>query len=890
MSFLTRRLMPSHVDDLLARIAALERELDDELNQARAMWRYRIEAGRVRFERGVREVHRRFRQTVPRFLRESQILNVLTAPVIYAMVVPIAFLDLGISGYQAICFRAYGITRVKRSAYIVIDRHQLAYLNGIEKLNCMYCSYANGVFAFVREVAGRTEQYLVSDPACEARPHAAYALSGVRRLRRRRRIPPTAGSPPQRPDPGFACAGALTVIMFATEPGWPHPIGIAVSPDGVNFSLFSEAATEVVLLLFDSDTAIEPMQMVRLDPFVNKSFHFWHVFVRGCGPGTFYAFRIDGPNDPAVGHRFNANKVLIGPYARGISQALWKRGTAVGPYNNIASSMRCAIVDLSAYDWEGDRPLNRPIHASIIYEMHVGGFTRSVTAGVQHPGTYAGVIEKIPYLQALGITAVELLPVFEFDNSTPDYWGYSTIGFFSPHSGYAVDRTGVRRLNEFRDLVKALHRAGIEVILDVVFNHTDEGNELGPTYAFRGLDNRSYYLLDPNNPAVYLNYSGVGNTFNANHPLSQKFIVDCLRFWVEEAHVDGFRFDEGSILARGEDGQPLVHPPVIWQIELDDALADTKMIAEAWDAAGLYQVGHFPGDRWAEWNGRFRDDVRRFVRGDPGLTRAIANRLGGSADIYQARGQTPQNSINFVTVHDGFTLNDLVSFNEKHNEANGEGNRDGIAENLSWNCGVEGPTNDAAVQPLRSRQMKNFITVLLLSRGVPMLLGGDEIRRTQGGNNNAYNQDNETSWFDWSLTAVHQDMLRFVQRAIAFRKAHHALWQPAFYTGVVGERGIADITWHGTVLNSPGFAAPDARALACTIAGIGQSADLHLMMNMFWEPLDFEVPSGQWRVAIDTFATSPADIPEASDRPAVSTRPCTVRERSIVVLTREYHP
>jgi glycogen operon protein len=609
----------------------------------------------------------------------------------------------------------------------------------------------------------------------------------------------------------------------------------------------------------------------------------------------FYAFRIDGPNDPAAGHRFNPNKVLVSPYARGIDKSLWRRADAIGPHDNLATSMRCAVVDPAAYDWEGDQPLKRPMHESIIYEMHVGGLTRSPTAAVSHPGTFAAVIEKIPYLQALGITAVELLPVFDFDDSDVainasgekirNYWGYSPIAFFSPHSGYCVDGRGGSQLNEFRDLVKALHRAGIEVILDVVFNHTDEGDELGPTQSFRGIDNRTFYLLDPRDQSRYLDYTGCGNTFNANHPLPQKLIVDCLRFWVEQLHVDGFRFDEGSILARGEDGTPLVHPPVIWQIELDDALAATKMIAEAWDAAGLYQVGHFPGDRWAEWNGRFRDDVRRFVKGDPGFTRSVANRLGGSADIYQPRGQTPQNSVNFVTIHDGFTLNDLVSYNEKHNEANGEGNRDGIETNFSWNCGVEGPAADSAVLALRSRQIRNFFTILLLSRGVPMLLAGDEIRRSQGGNNNAYNQDNATSWVDWSLVAAHADLLRFVQRLIAFRKAHPALWQPRFYTEAIAGDGRADVVWHGTTLNSPGFDDPDGRALACTIAGLQNTPDLHVMMNMFWQPLEFELPAGRWQVAIETHAASPDDIPDAdARRPAAGS--LTVPDRSIVVLER----
>ena len=648
----------------------------------------------------------------------------------------------------------------------------------------------------------------------------------------------------------------------------------------MNFSLFSEAATEVFLLLFDSADAAEPIQTIRFDPFENKTFHFWHVFVRGCGPGTFYAFRIDGPNDPGSGNRFNPNKVLISPFARAISRRIWKRATAIDTSDNIATSLRGEIVDLT-YDWEGDTPLKRPMHESIIYELHVGGLTRSPSSGVARPGTFAGAIEKIPHLKALGVTAVELLPIFEFDDTT-NYWGYSTIGFFSAHSGYAAHP------NEFRDLVKALHKAGIEVILDVVFNHTDEGNEFGPTESFRGVDNSTFYLLDPNNKASYLNYSGCGNTFNANHPLPQKLIVDCLRYWVDEMHVDGFRFDEGSILARGEDGTPLVHPPVIWEIELDDGLADTKMIAEAWDAAGLYQVGHFPGDRWAEWNGRYRDEVRRFVKGDPGLTGVIADRIGGSADIYQARGQTPMNSINFVTVHDGFTMNDLVSYNDRHNDANGEANRDGISENDSWNCGVEGPTTDAAIDALRERQIKNFMTILLLSRGVPMLLFGDEVRRTQGGNNNAYNQDNGTSWFDWTLVNANAALLRFVQRMIAFRKRHPALSLPEFYTGASTDRGIPDIVWHGTRLNSPGFDDEEARALACTIAGVGASPDLHVMMNMFWEPLDFQLPPGSWRVVIDTNAASPNDIDAAA--PAAATGTHTSQPRSIVVLELQSAP
>jgi len=684
---------------------------------------------------------------------------------------------------------------------------------------------------------------------------------------------------------------------FEIGPGSPHPFGAVPQTEGVNFSLFSQDATDVILLLFDSATAAEPIQIIRFDPFIHKTFHFWHVFVKGFQPGMFYAFRVDGPNDPANGHRFNSNKVLIGPYARAISRKLWSRADAETPFDNLATSMRCAVIDTSQYDWEGDQPLNRPIHESIIYEMHVGGFTRSPTSGARHPGTYSGVAEKIPYLQSLGINAVELLPVFEFDDTAVslnpegvvvgNYWGYSTVGFFAPHSAYCIDPAGADHVNEFRDMVKALHKAGIEVILDVVFNHTDEGNQQGPTFSFRGIDNRTFYILDPTDRANYMNFSGVGNTFNCNHPIPQKFIIDCLRYWVKELHIDGFRFDEGSILTRGEDGTPLVHPPVVWEVELDDLLANTKLIAEAWDAAGLYQIGHFPGDRWAQWNGRFRDEVRRFVRGEPGLTGLVASRIGGSAEIFESRSQTPENSINFVTCHDGFTLHDLVSYNQKHNEANGEGNRDGMNENFSWNGGVEGPTEDPAIEQLRARQMRNLITILMLSRGVPMLLGGDELRRTQNGNNNAYNQDNEISWYDWTFASRYSDILRFFQRLIAFRKSHRRLSGARFYTGRVNERGMNDITWHGTKLDSPGFDDSQARALAFTIAGFGDEADLHVMMNMFWEPLTFEIPvdpARKWRVAIDTFQPSPHDIADDFAEPEIDGHNYQVRERSIVVL------
>jgi len=674
-------------------------------------------------------------------------------------------------------------------------------------------------------------------------------------------------------------------------------LGATPGPDGVNFSIFSGNATGVELLLFAAYDDPQPFQTIRLDPAVNKNFHFWHVLVRGLPAGTHYAYRVDGSFNPAAGQRFNRNKVLIDPYARGNTDALWQRGAACTPDDNVAVSMRSVVIDPSGYDWEGDLPLKRPIEDSIIYEMHARGFTQSPSSEVGHPGTFAGIIEKIPYLKDLGVTAVELLPIFDFDETAvlreldgkplTNYWGYSTMSFFAPQSFYCTTPEIGSHLREFRDLVKALHRAGIEVILDVVFNHTDEGNHMGPTFSFKGADNQTYYFLVPGDLQYYMDFSGCGNTFNCNHPIAQKLIVECLRYWVREAHVDGFRFDEGSILARGEDGTPLAQPPVVWQIELDEDLADAKVIAEAWDAAGLYQVGHFPGDRWAEWNGRYRDDIRSFVKGDPGMVGAAATRLAGSSDLYQQRGSLPVNSINFVNCHDGFTLNDLVSYNSKHNEANGENNNDGINNNVSWNCGVEGPSDDPAVEALRARQVRNFAALLLLSRGVPMLVAGDEVRRTQNGNNNAYCQDNGTSWFDWSLVDQHGDLLRFWKRMIEFRKAHATLHLGQFFSGAVNERGLADVTWHGTKLASPAWDDPEAQALGMTLAGFQGDPDIHVMMNMHWEPLDFDLPvvTGRvWFRAVDTALAPPSDIADPGSEAPVAESTYAVAGRSVVVL------
>src|SRR5215475_10561344 len=558
--------------------------------------------------------------------------------------------------------------------------------------------------------------------------------------------------------------------------GHSSPLGATIVDGGVNFSLFSRSATGVELLLFDREDDARPARVMHLDPAANRTYHYWHVCVPDVQPGQLYGYRVMGPSDPAHGMRFDPAKVLLDPYGRGVVVPKnYSRDAARKAGDNTATAMKSVVVDVHTYDWEGDTPLQRLSSRTIVYEMHVRGFTRHPSSGVaeQTRGTFAGLIAKIPYLQQLGITAVELLPVFQFDSQDAplgrvNYWGYSPVSFFAPHQAYSSRQDPLGPINEFRDMVKALHRAGIEVILDVVFNHTAEGDHRGPTLSFRGFENDAYYILERDR-SRYANYSGTGNTLNANHPIVRRMVVDSLRYWVEEMHVDGFRFDLASILARDSSGHVISNPPVLWDIESDPALAGTKIIAEAWDAAGLYQVGSFPGDSWMEWNGKFRDDVRSFFLGAEGSLPRFADRFVGSHDIYGHEEREAEQSVNFISCHDGFTLNDLVSYDRKHNEPNGEDNRDGANDNRSWNCGVEGPTDDPAVERLRNRQVKNFFTVLMLSLGLPMFLMGDEIRRTQHGNNNAYCQDNEFNWYDWSLLEKHADVVRFVKLLVARR-------------------------------------------------------------------------------------------------------------------------
>ena len=687
--------------------------------------------------------------------------------------------------------------------------------------------------------------------------------------------------------------------VYRTRPGSRFPLGASVTADGVNFSLFSPHASRVELLLYEAADSLRAFQVIVLDPATNRTHLVWHVFVAGLAGGVHYTWRVDGPSDTAMsGQRFNPRKELVDPRARAVTDTLWDRKRAADPADASPCAVRAVVGD-AAFDWTPERTLPRTLEGAVIYELHVGGFTRHPSAAATAPGTFGALIEKIPYLQALGITHLELLPVMAFDvQSVPaaaaarglrNYWGYNTHSFFSPHPGYCVAPERGRHAAEFKHMVQALHAAGIGVILDVVFNHTAEGGADGPWINFKGMANEIVYQLDARDRRRYLDFTGCGNTVNCNHPLVTAFIVHCLEYWVEEMHVDGFRFDLASVFARGEGGAVLANPPLPWSIELSSALTGLPLIAEAWDAAGLYQVGAFPGSSWAEWNGAYRDLLRRFVRGDAGLLGAVATRIAGSSDLYAHGGRLPCNSINFITCHDGFTLADLVSYNSKHNEANGEDNRDGYNDNLSWNCGAEGDTADGRILALRRRQAKNFLTVLLLSRGVPMLLGGDEVLRTQGGNNNGYCQDNALSWFDWSRVDSEREMLRFTREMIALRRRHASLTRNQFFSGgVVAGRGLPDIAWHGVRLEQPNWGDPGGRVLGFTIAGIGRDEpDLHAVLNMSDDALEVElpaIPGRRWHLAVDTAAAAPGDIVPPSGQGVLPAMAYRVAARAVVVL------
>ena len=672
---------------------------------------------------------------------------------------------------------------------------------------------------------------------------------------------------------------------FRLRPGKPFPFGATLVPGGVNFSIFSREARACTLVLFAKGA---PLPLAEL-PFP-ESFRIGNVwsmmlFDLEC-ESIEYGYRLDGPFDPAAGHRFDREKILLDPYAKAVGgRDLW--GAQPDWDNPFPYRGRLVFED---FDWEDDRPLETPIEELVIYELHVRSFTRHPSSGSRHPGSFAALREKIDYLRELGVNCVELMPVYEFDefeNSRRhpesgemlyNYWGYSTVNFFAPKAGFAATGRLGMQVDELKTLVKELHRNGIEVILDVVFNHTAEGNERGPTFSFRGIDNKTYYMLTPQ--GYYYNFSGCGNTLNCNNPIVRGIVLDCLRYWAAEYHIDGFRFDLAAILGRDPWGAPLSNPPLLESLAFDPVLARCKLIAEAWDAGGLYQVGSFPAfGRWAEWNGKYRDDLRQFLKGDPGKVGALAQRIQGSPDLYGWNGRGAAASINFITCHDGFTLYDLFAYNGKHNEANGENNGDGCNDNHSWNCGFEGETDQEGIRELRRRLIKNAWGVLMLSQGVPMVLMGDEMGRSQRGNNNSYCQDNELNWLDWRLLSENGELVRFARNMIALRRAHPAL-RSRHHPGTreSGAGGCTEISWHGVRAWQPDWSA-ESRVLACLIRGSAPGAGarddcIYLALNSHWQTQYFELPhpppgAGKWHVAANTGMASPQDSFEPGQEPVL---------------------
>lgn len=688
--------------------------------------------------------------------------------------------------------------------------------------------------------------------------------------------------------------------------GYPLPGGVTRLEEGINFALFARHASRVTLVIdhWPRGAKVANRLEFELDPAENRTGDMWHILLTTHQQNFSYGYRVDGPMDPSVkGLVYDYNKILIDPYSRALLPIKWGEVAKYGekPYSRIVNQ---------DFDWQNDRPLKTPLSETIIYELHIRGFTNDTSSGVEAPGTYLGVIEKIPYLKSLGITAVELMPVSEFDeNDTvffdPDsgrrlknFWGYNPVSFFAVNSGYAKDPERV--IDEFKSMVLALHQAGIEVFLDMVYNHTGEGGYEGTTTSFRGIDNSIYYHLNDNNE--YLNFSGCGNTVNCNHPVVRHLIRDSLRYWVTEMHIDGFRFDLASILGRDRQGNVLLNPPMIETIGEDPVLRDTKMIAEAWDAAGLYQVGSFSTDpRWGEWNGRFRDDVRAFMIGNENTVTHLATRIAGSSDLYQTSGRGPLCSINFVTSHDGFTLYDLVSYNEKHNRKNGEENRDGDNHNLSWNSGQEGDNCSKRVKQLRFRRMKSFTALLLLSQGVPMICAGDEFGRTQKGNNNAWCQDNQTSWLDWSLLETNREFFRFFKACIALRKKHKVFRREDFFqqTEQVHEKGTPpEISWQYLTPGKQNWT-PGCHGLAfhlSTAVGGDESSEFFIMLNGDRNnTLHFTAPKPRdkrkrWHRIIDTTAASPEDfLPIGDTKPHPLQKSIKVLPFGCIVLRSDFN-
>lgn len=683
-------------------------------------------------------------------------------------------------------------------------------------------------------------------------------------------------------------------LGYQLRPGRPLPFGATPVPGGINFSIFSRHADYCELVLFEKGAPqpfVEiPFRGVFEHPETKEplwgDFRIGNVFsmiVFGLNYENIeYGFRMGASHAKAEKgkpgfHRFDRHNILLDPYAKAIGgRDIWGQT----PNWDDIYQHRARIVN-DDFDWESDRPLEIPAEDLVIYEAHARGFTRNPNSRVKHPGTFAAIREKIPYLKELGINCIELLPIYEFDElegsrvyeatgeRLMNYWGYSTVGFFSPKAAYAAtgkSKDGTMVADELKTLIKELHKNGIEIMLDVVFNHTAEGNEYGPVISFRGIDNVTYYMLTPE--GYYFNFSGTGNTLNCNNPVVRNMVLDCLRYWAAEYHIDGFRFDLAAILGRDQNGAPLANPPLLESLAADPILAKCKLVAEAWDAGGLYQVGSFPAfGRWGEWNGKYRDTLRRWIKGDMGLVGDLATRIQGSPDLYSSRGVTA--SINFITCHDGFTLKDMVSYNGKHNEANGENNNDGANDNNSWNCGWEGDTTDVGIQQLRHRQIKNALALLMVSQGVPMILMGDEVGRTQNGNNNTYCHDNELNWMDWNLLHENADLFRFFKNVIHFRHKHYTLrnrWhlQGRDYVG----SGYPDISWHGTTAWQPDWS-EGSRILAFLLCGkharggLKQDDYIYVATNTYWEGLPFELPGlpygMRWHIAANTGMPSPDD-------------------------------
>ncbi len=666
--------------------------------------------------------------------------------------------------------------------------------------------------------------------------------------------------------------------VFSTSPGYAVPFGATVIGDGINFCIFSRYASRVVLDLYKNPSDTIPFQTFQFDSSENKTGDMWHLFVKGLKPGALYLYHVDGPYIPEKGFFYNFNTPLIDPHAKALSEGSvfkaykWDKNS----FPDMSLFPKCVVVDDHAFDWEGDRPLNYPMAQTIIYETHLKGYTQSPTSGVKFPGTYKGFIEKIPYLKDLGITTVEFLPVYEFDEfennfknprtgrKLQNFWGYSTISFFAPKFSYSSQKKPGACVTEFKTLVKELHRAGIEVVLDVVYNHTAEGNENGLTISFRGFDNRNYYILDRNRNFEYLNFSGCGNTFNCNNPPVSEFIIESLRYWVLQMHIDGFRFDLAAILGRNSSGNPVNPAPILDFIAEDPVLSSTKIIAEPWDAAGSYRLGWFPS-RWSEWNDHFRDDIKKFIRGDEHLPTYAATRISGSSDIFEHSGKKTFCSVNFISCHDGFTLNDMVSYNSKHNEQNGENNNDGSNNNLSYNYGYEGCTENVEIESIRLNRIKNFLFILFVSQGVPMICAGDEFRRTQIGNNNAYCQNNEISWVDWTFPEKNKELFLFTKKMIQLRKNHPVFRREVFFEPDKDKHtDQPEIQWFDQKGETPDWSVM-TRFLSFKLSGknfkqsdASSDNDFYVAANTDNKELNIQLPilesDKKWEIFIDTSA------------------------------------